>query len=73
MVNDKKLIEQMKQLKVDVNELSDSITLWNNNVEFLGNQCASTDRQMERVLDVAINKVNKGIKKVSRLYESQFK
>ena len=73
MKNDKKLIEQMKQLKVDVNELSDSITLWNNNVEFLGNQCASTDRQMERVLDVAINKVNKGIKKVSRLYESQFK
>lgn len=73
MKNDKKLIEQMKQLKVDVNELSDSITVWNNNVEFLGNQCASTDRQMERVLDVAINKVNKGIKKVSRLYESQFK
>lgn len=73
MKNDKKLVEQMKKLSEDVKELSDSITLWNNNVEFLGNQCASTDRQLERVLDVAVNKVNKGIKKVSRLYESQFK
>lgn len=70
MVNDKKLIEQMKQLKVDVNELSDSITLWNNNVEFLGNQCASTDRQMERVIDIGVNKVGKLLKKITKLYDN---
>lgn len=73
MKNDKKLVEQMKQLQEETKELKQSIDAWLSNVEFLGNQCASTDRQMERVLDVAINKVNKGIKKVSRLYESQFK
>lgn len=73
MKNDKELVEQMKHLQKETKELKQSIDDWLSNVEFLGNQCASTDRQLERVLDVAINKVNKGIKKVSRLYESQFK
>lgn len=73
MTNDKELVKQMKKLSEEVKELSDSITLWNNNVEFLGNQCASTDRQMERVIDVFANKVSKTGKKIMRLYDVNFK
>ena len=73
MKNDKNIIEHMKHLQEETKELKQAIDNWVSNVEFLGNQCASTDRQLEGVIDIATNKVNKRIKKVSRLYETQFK
>jgi chromosome segregation ATPase len=73
MMNDKKVVEQMKQLKKEVDELSEAVNIWLQEVEFLGNQCASTDRKLERVVDVGVNKVSKTLKKVSNLYEKQFK
>lgn len=73
MMNDKKVVEQMKQLKKEVDALSEAVNIWLQDVEFLGNQCASTDRKFERVIDVGVNKVGKTLKKVSNLYEKQFK
>lgn len=72
-MNDKKVVEQMKQLKKEVDELSKAVNTWLQEVEYLGNQCASTDRKLERVVDVGVNKVGKTLKKVSKSYEEQFK
>lgn len=73
MKNDKNIVEHMKHLQEETKELKQAIDNWISDVEFLGNQCSSTDRQLEGVIDIATNKVNKRIKKVSRLYETQFK
>lgn len=69
MTNDKEIVEQMKQLKVEAIALKIAIDLWENDVKFLGNQCAFTDRKLEGVIDIGTNKVGKLVKKISRLYD----
>lgn len=69
MTNDNEIVKQVKQLKVEVMALKIAIDLWENDVEFLGNQCASTDRKLEGVIDIGVNKVGKLVKKISRLHD----
>lgn len=73
MMNDKKVVEQVKQLRKYVDILLLDIDAWLANVKVLGNQCAITDRQLEGIIDVGVNKVGKTLKKVSKSYEEQFK
>ena len=70
MKNDRAIEKQMKQLKKEVTDLSKAIDDWEISVEFLGNQCASTDRKLERVIDVGVNKVGKLVKKIGRLHDT---
>lgn len=58
MQNDKRVYSQMKKLQKEVDG-------WIMVVDGIGNQCAMTDRRLEKVLEVS--------KKVGRLYEKQFK
>ena len=69
MTNDKEIEKKVKELKVEVIALKIAIDLWENDIKFLGNHCASTDRKLEGIIDIGTNKVGKLIKKISRLYD----
>ena len=58
MTNDKEVYDKMKQLK----SLVDS---WITEVDALGNQNASTDRRLEKAIEVS--------KEIEQSYEAQFK
>ena len=69
MTNDNEIVKQVKQLRKEVDGLLLNIDAWLSNVKILGNQCASTDRQIEGIIDICTNKVGKLVRKVSRLYD----
>lgn len=73
MTNDNEIVKQVKQLRKEVDGLLLNIDAWLSNVKILGNQCASTDRHIEGIIDIGTNKVGKLVKKISRLYDGNFK
>ena len=52
-----------EKIKAVMAELETSVHAWNQNVELLGNQCASTDRTIERVIELG--------KKLDYLYNEE--
>ena len=69
MTNDKEMEKQMKELKKEVQALDKAVDAWVTYIKSLGNQCAYTDRMLEGVIDIGVNKVGKLIKKISHLHD----